>query len=609
MNADLLLILLLLGIAIVMFAANRPRVDAVALLAMAALPFTGIITINEAIAGFANPNIVLIGAMFVIGEALARAGVARRIGDWLATRGGNQPWRQLAALMLTVGLLGSVMSSTGVVAMFIPVVMRIAGRTGIAPSQLMMPMAYAALISGMLTLVATAPNLVINYELVRHGAEGFNFFSFTPFGVPILLLSILYIHFARRWLRADLSGDGLAPGRPKLKKWVKRYQLAGREIRVRVRPGSPLLQVPIGKLSVTDRTGMRLILIERGTGRDRRFLTRSPHHRIQVHDVLLLDLDRPNPDIAALCEEFKVDLLPGSGRYFIDRSRDVGMAEVIIPENSRFARKTVAEAELLNHSELTVVGVRRGKSVREPFNVRQVILKVGDTLLLAGPWANIRQLQEDSRDLVVLNLPREFEDVLPAASKAPYAVLTLAAVIAMMATGIVPNVHAALIGCLMMGFFRCINLDQAYSSIHLKSLIMIVGMMPFAMALERTGGVDMAAHALVGLTANAGTYGILALLFTITATLGLFIVGTANAVLMIPIALAIADELQASPYPFAMIVALAASSAFMTPISPINTLVATAGNYSFADFLRIGLPLTLIVMVVSVIMVPWFFAL
>ena len=609
MNSDLLIVLLLLGAAIVMFAANRPRVDAVALLAMVALPFTGVITVNEALAGFANPNIVLIGAMFVIGEALARAGVARRIGDWLATRGGNQPWRQLAALMLTVGLLGSVMSSTGVVAMFIPVVMLIAGRTGIAPSQLMMPMAYAALISGMLTLVATSPNLVINYELVRHGAEGFNFFSFTPFGVPILLLSIIYMHFARRWLRADSSGDGLAPGRPKIKKWVKRYQLAGREIRVRVLPGSPLLQLPIGKLNLTDRIGVRLILIERGTGRDRRFLTRSPHNRIQAHDVLLLDLDRPSIDVAALCEEFKVDLLPASGRYFIDRSRDVGMAEVIIPENSRFARKTVAEAELLNHAELTVVGVRRGKTAREPFNVREVILKVGDTLLLAGPWANIRQLQEDSRDLVVLNLPREFEDVLPAASKAPYAVLTLAAVIAMMATGIVPNVHAALIGCLMMGFFKCINLDQAYSSIHLKSLIMIVGMMPFAMALERTGGVDMAAHALVGLTANAGTYGILALLFTITATLGLFIVGTANAVLMIPIALAIADELQASPYPFAMIVALAASSAFMTPISPINTLVATAGNYSFADFLRIGLPLTLIVMVVSVIMVPWFFAL
>lgn len=218
-------------------------------------------------------------------------------------------------------------------------------------------------------------------------------------------------------------------------------------------------------------------------------------------------------------------------------------------------------------------------------------------------------VQEDSRDLVVLNLPREFDEVLPAARKAPYAILTLATVVALMATGVVPNVHAALIGCLMMGFFRCISLDQAYRSIQMKSLLMIVGMMPFAMALERTGGVDMAAHALVAFTANSGTYAILALLFAITVVLGLFIASTANAVLMIPIALAIANELQVSPYPFAMIVALAASSAFMTPISPINGLVATAGNYGFADFIRIGLPLTLIVMVVGVVMVPWVFPL
>lgn len=609
MNSDLLIVLLLLGAAILMFAVNRPRVDAVALIAMVALPFTGVITVNEAIAGFANPNIVLIGAMFVIGEALARTGVARRIGDWLVTRGGEQPWRQLSILMLTVGLLGSVMSSTGVVAMFIPVVMRIASRTRIAPSQLMMPMAYAALISGMMTLVATSPNLVINYELIRHDAEGFNFFSFTPFGVPILLLSIVYMHFARRWLRADASDDDLPQSRPKLKKWVKRYQLADREYRVRVRPDSPLLLRSIGELNLTNQIGARVILIERGVGRARQLLARTPETILQAGDVLLLDLDLPTHDVAALCEQFKVDLLPSSGRYFIDRSRDVGMVEVILPEESRFVRKTVAEAELLSQSELTVVGLRRGKVARKPFNLRQVVLKVGDTLLLAGPWRTIRKLQEDSHDLVVLNLPREFAEVLPAASKAPYAVLTLAVVVALMATGIVPNVQAALIGCLMMGFFGCINLDQAYRSIQMKSLIMIVGMMPFAMALDRTGGVDIAAHAVVALTANTGTYSILALLFAITVILGLFIVNTANAVLMIPVALAIAKELQVSPYPFAMIVALAASSAFMTPISPINTLVATAGNYGFTDFIGIGLPLTLIVMVVSVLMVPWIFPL
>ncbi len=609
MNADLLVVLLLLGIAIVMFAVNRPRVDAVALLAMVALPFTGIVTINEAIAGFANPNIVLIAAMFVVGEALARAGVARRIGDWLVTRGGDQPWRQMALLMLCAGLLGAFMSSTGIVAMFIPVVMRIAIRTRTAPSQLMMPMAYAALISGMLTLVATSPNLIINYELVRHGAEGFSFFSFTPFGVPILLLSILYMHFARRRLPQGNTDDGLAHPRPKMKKWVKRYQLADREYRVRIRPESPLVGEMLGDLGLLAQAGVRPILVERGTGRERRLLTRSPDLRFEAGDIVLLDLDLLPFEVTEMYERYKVDPLPNTGRYFIDRANTVGMVEVILPEDSSFVRKTVGEAELIGDFDLKIIGVRRGKVAREPFNLREMVLKVGDTLLLAGPWRTIRQLQKERKDLVVLNLPREFDEIMPAASKAPFAIFTLVAVVVMMATGIVPNVHAALIGCLMMGMFKCINLEQAYRAIQMKSLIMIVGMLPFAIALERTGGVNLAAHALVGLTANSGIYSMLALLFAITVALGLFVSGTANAVLLIPVALAIAEELQASPYPFAMIVALACSSSFMTPIAPVNSLVATAGNYSFSDFLRIGLPLTLIVMVISILMVPWVFPL
>jgi di/tricarboxylate transporter len=173
-----------------------------------------------------------------------------------------------------------------------------------------------------------------------------------------------------------------------------------------------------------------------------------------------------------------------------------------------------------------------------------------------------------------------------------------------MATGVVPNVQAALIGCLMMGLFGAINLEQAYRAIQWKGLIMIVGMLPFALALDRTGGVDLAANALLGLVGDAGPYAVLALLYLVTVVLGLFIVNTANAVLLIPVALTVAEEMQASPYPFAMIIALGASSAFMTPISPINTLVTTAGNYSFGDFIRIGLPLTLIVGLVSVLLVP-----
>ena len=611
MNADLLIVLALLGAAIVMFSLNRPRSDAVALLMMVTLPFTGLITVNEALAGFANPNIVLIAAMFVIGEALARTGVAQGIGDWLVRKGGDNPVRLIPLLMAAVALLGAVMSSTGVVAIFVPVVLRIAMRTGIAAGQLMMPMGFAALISGMLTLVATAPNLVVNYELVREGTAGFRFFDFAPFGVPILVAAILYMLVARRWLRSATPETEAGRGRPTLEQWVERYGLAARGHRLRVRPGSPLVGKALGELD-RDRSrdlGARIVLIERGEGRGRRFLPRRPNRQLRAGDVLLIDLDQPDSDVAALAEEFAVDVLPPAGDYFADRAQNLGMVEAMLPVDSELVGKAVWQAEEAALAELSVVGLRRGRDALAPRDLRRRVLKVGDTVLLAGPWKAIRRLRGGGRDLVVLDLPREFDEVLPAARRAPHALFTLVLVVVLMATGAVPNVQAALIGCLLMGLFRCIDLDKAYRAIHWKSLILIVGMLPFALALDRAGGVDLAAEFLVTLVGDAGSHAILALLFTITLLFALFVGNTATAVLMIPIALEVAQDLQASPYPFAMIIALAASTAFMSPISPINTMVATAGDYRFADFVRVGLPLTLIVLVISVVLVPLVFPL
>jgi di/tricarboxylate transporter len=606
-----LIVLALLGAAIVMFSLNRPRSDAVALLMMVALPFTGLITVSEALAGFANPNIVLIAAMFVIGEALARTGVAQGLGDWLVRKGGDNPVRLIPLLMAAVALLGSVMSSTGVVAIFVPVVLRIASRTGNAAGQLMMPMGFAALISGMLTLVATAPNLVINYELVGEGTAGFRFFDFTPFGVPILLAAILYMLVARRWLSSETLGAEAERNRPTLQHWVERYGLAARGYRVRVRSGSPLAGQPLGGLD-RDRArdlGARIVLIERGEGRARRFLPRRPNRQLRVGDVLLIDLDRPDSDLAAIAEEFLVDVLPPAGDHFTDRPQNLGLVEAMLPADSDLVGKAVWQAEEQALAELSVVGLRRGRDALEPHDLRSRVLRAGDTVLLAGPWKTIRQLRGGGRDLVVLNLPREFDDVLPAARRAPQALITLGIVVTLMATGVIPNVQAALIGCLMMGLFRCIDLDKAYRAIHWKSLVLIVGMLPFGLALDRAGGVDLAADLLVTLVGDAGPYAILALLFTITVLFTLFVGNTATAVLMIPIALEVAEHLQASPYPFAMIIALAASTAFMSPISPINTMVATAGNYSFMDFVRVGLPLTLIVLGLSVGLVPSVFPL
>jgi len=215
-----------------------------------------------------------------------------------------------------------------------------------------------------------------------------------------------------------------------------------------------------------------------------------------------------------------------------------------------------------------------------------------------------------SRDFLVLSLPAEVDDVAPAANQAPFALLGLAVMVGLMVSGLVPNVIAALIGCMVMGLFRCIDMDSAYKAIHWPSLILIVGMLPFALALQKTGGIALVVSALIGLFGEAGPHMLLACLFVLTAVIGLFISNTATAVLMAPVAISTAEQLGASPYPFAMIIALASSAAFMTPISsPVNTLVLGPGNYSFADFLRIGVPFTLLVMLTSVLLVPLLFPL
>jgi di/tricarboxylate transporter len=604
MNFDLAVVLLLLAAAVAMFVANRPRMDAAALLMLVALPFTGVITMNEALAGFSDASIVLIAALFVIGEGLVRTGVARRLGDWLDAKAGTSENRLLVLLMAAVGGLGSLMSSTAVVAIFIPVVLRISQNRGMSPGRLMMPLSFAALISGMLTLVATAPNLVVNAELVRQGAQGFSFFSFTPFGLPILVLGILYMLFARRLLAAKPVNTGAAD-RPTLRAWTERYRLAEREQRVVVTAGSVFVGKRIEDYSGRI-AGVSLLAIERGSGLSMKVLRPTPQTQIEAGDVLLVDANPPMTDIQALCESYSLEPRPfgEGGEYFSDRSQEIGMVEVILPAESSLIGKTVEEARVRSKFGLTVIGLRHGgKVVTEGLQTER--LKLGDTLLLVGFWSDIRDLQSDSSDLVVLNMPAEFEEVLPAASRAPYALAILGLVVVLMVTGVVPNVQAALIGCLLMGLFGCVDFNSAYGSISWKTLVLIVGMLPFSLALQRTGGVDLAANAVIHLTGDASPRLVLAALFGITALLGLFISNTATAVLMAPVALAIAKDLGASPYPFAMTIALAASTAFMTPISsPVNTLVVGPGQYAFGDFVKIGVPFSIVVAIVSVLLVP-----
>ncbi len=324
-----------------------------------------------------------------------------------------------------------------------------------------------------------------------------------------------------------------------------------------------------------------------------------------VGDTLLLDMLKPPEELEALRREYALEEIQlTESDYFTDRTQQLGMAEALVPPESSLIGQSVLQARVRSVSGLTVVGLRRGRAV-QGYGLLNETLKAGDTLLLVGFWSDIRKLDSPGGDLIVLSLPVEMHELLPAPDKAPHALAVLALVVGLMISGLIPNVQAALLGCLLMGLLGCIDMKSAYGAISWKSLVLIVGMLPFSVALQRTGGVDLAANGLIALVGGATPRLVLGTLFAVTAVLGLFISNTATAVLMAPVALAIAHDLGASPYPFAMIVALAASSAFMTPISsPVNTLVVGPGNYGFFDFVRVGVPFTLIVLLVSAFLVP-----
>lgn len=605
MNTDLALVLLLLAAAVAMFVANRPRMDAVALIMVVALPMSGIISMNEALAGFADPTVILIAALFVIGEGLVRTGVARRLGDWLHRKAGSSETRLVVLLMVTVAALGSMMSSTAVVAIFIPVVLRICQNSGAAPGRLMMPLSVAALISGMLTLVATAPNLVVHGELIRRGFDGFGFFSITPFGLPVLALAIGYMLFARRWLAGDADTTMTAPRQPRLRDWISQYGLAERDYRMRLLPASPLAGWRIEQTALRER-GLHLLAVERARRFGIDMLRPAAELVLQAGDVLLVDAVAPADELSATRAELGLEALPleASSGTLTDRTHALGMVEVILPAESWLIGQTVRQAKLRDETTLIAIGLRRGDTVvRGDFLAEK--LKVGDTLLLVGFWDDLRRIHATRTDMVVLNLPAELDEIAPAAKRAPHALAILALVVGLMISGVIPNVQAALIGCLLMGLFGCVDMTSAYRSISWKSLVLIVGMLPFSIALQRTGGIDLAADGLVMLVGAAGPRVVLGTLFVVTAMLGLFISNTATAVLIAPVALAIAEDLGAPPHAFAMTVALAASTAFMTPISsPVNTLVVGPGNYAFGDFVRIGVPFSLVVLVVTVVLVP-----
>jgi len=605
MSSDAAIVFTILGVAGACFASGRVRLDITALLVVLALMLSGVLTPREALAGFGDPVVLLVAGLLVVGEMLNRTGVAFRLGNWIARIGGTSETRLLILLMVSAAVLSSVMSSTAVVAVFIPVVLTISAKTDLNASHLLMPLSFAALVGGMLTLIATTPNLVVNAELDAKGMEAFGFFAFTPIGLAVLGVAVLYMWLVGR----HLVPGGVAP--PKSDERTIEDLRTGFGVdemyhRLRVSNSSPLIGQSLTEAGISTRFHARVIAIERPGRRGGPELLASPGPDAEIHggDVLCVIAETHEVDALATAENLQSLETRDADHALL--KRDLGLAVVLVHPESQLVGLALREAGFRSTHALHVLGVRRRGSIITPFVDEP--LESGDSLLVLGTWHSVSRLQGDTHDFVVLTLPRELEDVAPARDRAPTALAIVAGMVILAAFDIVPVVAAVLLAALAAVFTRCISMEESYRAIHWSSLVLIAGMLPIADALESTGGVDLVVEALMKGVGDASPYFAMTLIFVLTAGLGLVLSNTASAVLVIPIALRASVVLGVSPYPFAMTVAIAASAAFVTPFStPVVTLVVAPGSYRFVDFAKVGIPLLILTWATTMLVTPLVF--
>jgi di/tricarboxylate transporter len=616
-NADALTVFIILGITVALFVSDRIRLDLVALMAAAALALTGILTPSQALAGFGDPLVIMIAALFVVSGGMFRTGVAERLGRWLGRVAGEGEARLVLLIMVITALLSGIMSSTGTVAVMLPVVVTLAWRARISPSKLLIPLAFASLLGGMLTLIGTPPNVVVTELLSAQGREPFRFFSFTPIGATILVVGIAFmVLVGRRWLPARAPSDPGDRGvQISLTELTDRYGLPARLFRLHLPVGHELEGARLGELRWTERYQVQVLAIDtepdavRARQRSRRHLERSKQVDaetviergdrllVQGHTDHVHELERDLGLTLEVIEHLDEAVLP----------RNLGVVEVLPTPRSRWLDQTLRELHFRERFRVQVVGVQRGgAAVTE--GLSELRLRFGDTLLVQGPRSAIEVLKREQGDAVVLAEPGNGGVAVEAARKAPVAVAIMLTMLVVMTGGWIPTVMAAGLAAIAMLITGCLSMEQAYRSMSWQSIVLIAGILPMSTALEVTGGMQIVVDGLVGAVGPYGPLAMLVGLFLLTSLASQVISNTATAVLLAPIAYQAAVTLGVSPYPLLMTVGLAASTSFATPVaSPVNTLVLGVGQYRFGDFLRVGVVLQLLVLAVMVVIVPLLF--
>jgi len=617
MTSQMILTLGILAVAILLFITEWLRVDVVALGVVVSLMLTGILTTDEALAGFSSSAVLTIAALFVVGGAVLQTGLAGAIGSRILVIAGNSQTRLIIVIMVTVALLSGFMSDTGTVAVLLPAIISLAWNTRISPSKLLMPLTFGALLGGAMTLIGTPPNIIVSNLLREAGLAPFQFFDYTPIGFILLIGGIIYMVFVGLRLLPDHQPKQDIQRVETPEELVEHYKLPDNLFRIRVRRGSAVVRMSIQESRFRDRYKLTIIDILRDSGprevaslgRRRLVLqsepdsiTPEPDTILESGDLLIVQGEINDVSYAAAALNLAVQLAqPVDHQSLVNH--EIGLAEVLLPPRSALVGKTIVAARFGTLYNLTVLGIRRPGGDDE-LDLKTTPLRFGDTLLVQGPWENILALRQQRRDFVIMGQPEEMIGA-PTRRKAPVALLILVGMLLLLVTNLLPVAAASLLAGLAMILTGCLTIDDAYGAVDWKSIVLIAGMLPMSTALEKVGLVEIAATGLTDAFGAMSPMIVMASLFLMTSLFTQVLSNTATTVLIAPIALAAAQNLGNQPHAFLMAVAIAASMAFASPVaSPTNTLVMGAGNYSFSDYIKVGLPLILLSMVISVLVLP-----
>ncbi|MBR4923068.1 MAG: SLC13 family permease, partial [Bacteroidaceae bacterium] len=605
----------ILVVSAALFANGKIRSDIVALCALVALLLGQILTPAEALSGFSNSVVIMMVGLFVVGGAIFQTGLAKMISSRILKLAGKSELRLFLLVMLVTSGIGAFVSNTGTVALMLPIVVSLAASANMNASRLLMPLAFASSMGGMMTLIGTPPNLVIQDALVSAGYPELSFFSFLPVGLVCVTVGILVLMPLSKWILAKRGGTDNENNRKgkSLQQLIKEYGLSDNLFRLKVVPGSLLKGKTIIELDIRKKYGVDILEVRRSESSQKRFLKTVTQQlawtniQLQPDDVLYVRGSVENVENFAV--SYQLDMQDSHTTEETGKKNDglsfydIGIGEIVIMPSSKLINRTVEECGFRDKYNVNILGIRRRSEylLRDLGNER---VHSGDVLLVQGTWENIGRLSQEDTEWVVLGQPLAEAAKVTLDYKAPVAAIIMVMMICMMMFDFIPvaPVTAVIIAGLLMVLTGCFrNVEAAYKTINWESIVLIAAMMPMSLALEKTGASAYISNTLVSGLGVYGPFALMAGIYFTTSLMTMFISNTATAVLLAPIALHSAQQIGVDPTPFLFAVTVAASMCFASPFStPPNALVMPAGQYTFMDYVKVGLPLQIIMGIVMV---------